>query len=100
MAKRPENRKEVPASDLAPSPIMMISKAIENRRRRKEDKKHQKSQEDMGMFEDAGGRGSVPRARAKQFGNVQDHPDRMAKGGRVTRGDGACVKGKTKGRYI
>jgi len=24
----------------------------------------------------------------------------MAEGGRVTRGDGACVKGKTKGRYI
>ena len=24
----------------------------------------------------------------------------MADGGRVTRGDGACVRGKTKGRYI
>jgi hypothetical protein len=24
----------------------------------------------------------------------------MAKGGKVTRGDGACVRGKTKGRYI
>ena len=24
----------------------------------------------------------------------------MAEGGRVTRGDGACVKGKTKGRFV
>lgn len=27
-------------------------------------------------------------------------PRQMAKGGRVTRGDGICSKGKTKGRYI
>jgi len=75
MAKRPKNRRvDIPATDLAPSPIMMTAKAIENRRGRKQDEKYQDALREMGMFDEAGGRG-----REEFRGRAQ----RMKSGGKV-----------------
>lgn len=66
MAKRPANKKQVPASALAPSPIMMAAKALENRADRKKDKAYQKSLKDMGATVGGGGRANVP-AKKEMF---------------------------------
>ena len=92
MVKRPKNRRvDIPATDLAPSPIMMTAKAIENRRGRKQDKKYQDSLREMGMFDDAGGRG---RADAGDQGREEfrGRAQRMKHGGKV-RGCGKATSG-------
>ena len=81
MAKRPENRRV----DISPSDqmslIMGIAKAVENRRGKKKDKEYQESLEEMGMFDNAGGREEF-RGRAQ----------RMKSGGKC-RGMGAAKRG-------
>jgi len=81
MAKRPKNRRvDIPATDLAPSPIMMTAKAIENRRGRKQDEKYQDALREMGMFDNAGGRGRADagdQSREEFRGRAQ----RMKRGG-------------------
>jgi len=92
MAKRPENRRV----DISPldqmSLIMGVAKAIENRRGRKKDKEYQKSLEEMGMFDEAGGRGREEfRGRAQRMksgGKVK----KMKSGGKC-RGMGAATRG-------
>jgi len=83
MAKRPKNRRvDIPATDLAPSPIMMTAKAIENRRGRKQDEKYQDALREMGMFDNAGGRGREEfrgRAQRMKRGKVT----KMEQGGKV-----------------
>jgi len=83
MAKRPKNRRvDIPATDLAPSPIMMTAKAIENRRGRKQDEKYQDALREMGMFDNAGGRGRADagdQSREEFRGRAQ----RMKRGGKV-----------------
>jgi hypothetical protein len=62
MARRPKNRK-VDSSIIeqgGATPIRALTVALMNRRDRKEDRKYQESLEDMGMFEDGGGRANVP----------------------------------------
>jgi len=88
MAKRPENRRV----DISPSDqmslIMGVAKAIENRRGRKKDKEYQESLEEMGMFDEAGGRG-----REEFRGRAQ----RMKSGGKTRKtADGIAIKGKTR----
>ena len=63
MAKRPANKKLVPAKALAPSPILMTTKALENRKDRKKDKAYQKSLKKMGATGNGGGRANVPAAK-------------------------------------
>ena len=92
MAKRPKNRRvDIPATDLAPSPIMMTAKAIENRRGRKQDEKYQDAVRDMGMLDNAGGRGRADagdQSREEFRGRAQ----RMKRGGKV-RGCGKATRG-------
>ena len=88
MAKRPENRRV----DISPSDqmslIMGIAKAVENRRGKKKDKEYQESLEEMGMFDNAGGRG-----REEFRGRAQ----RMKSGGKTRKtADGIAIKGKTR----
>ena len=96
MAKRPKNRRvDIPATDLAPSPIMMTAKAIENRRGRKQDEKYQAALREMGMFDNAGGRGREEfRGRAQRMksgGKVRA----MQNGGAVMNGRGPKFKGQS-----
>ena len=126
MAKRPNNRK-VDRSMIdqgGVTPLRALTVALMNRRDRKEDRKYQESLEDMGMFVEGGGRANVPtafkgRARLSSdkamnprkkvlTGNqlsaynslVKKIPDKKAAGGKLNRGDGLCVRGKTKGRMV
>jgi len=83
MAKRPKNRRvDIPATDLAPSPIMMTAKAIENRRGRKQDEKYQDALREMGMFDNAGGRGGGVRGGMAKD-DFRGRAQRMKKGGKV-----------------
>ena len=70
MAKRPNRNKKVDTSLLdqgAITPIRMLTAAMMNRRDRKEDRKYQESLEDMGMFEEGGGRANVPISKDKMY---------------------------------
>ena len=60
MAKRPQNYKYVPASNMLPSPLFTTAKAIANALQRRKEKKYNKSLKKMGMFDEAGGRANVP----------------------------------------
>jgi len=83
MAKRPKNRRvDIPATDLAPSPIMMTAKAIENRRGRKQDEKYQDALREMGMFDNAGGRGGGVRGGMAKD-DFRGRAQRMKSGGKV-----------------
>jgi len=110
MAKRPRNKK-VDRSIIEQggvTPIRALTAALMNRSDRKEDRKYQDSLEEMGMFEEGGGRANVPSSRDRMYmappkdmrkksgGKVK----KMASGGKMNRGDGCCMKGKTKGRMV
>ena len=105
MAKRPKNRK-VDRSMIdqgGVTPLRALTVALMNRRDRKEDRKYQESLEDMGMFEEGGGRANVPtefESRARRSSNKAMDPRKKAAGGKLNRGDGLCVRGKTKGRMV
>ena len=120
MAKRPKNRK-VDRSMIdqgGVTPLRALTVALMNRRDRKEDRKYQESLEDMGMFEEGGGRANVPTEFRGDAGHpqrkkvltgnqlsaynslVKKIPDKKAAGGKLNRGDGLCVRGKTKGRMV
>lgn len=110
MAKRPKNRK-VDRSMIdqgGVTPLRALTVALMNRRDRKEDRKYQESLEDMGMFEEGGGRANVPtefESRARRSSNKAMNPryattTKKAAGGKLNRGDGLCVRGKTKGRMV
>jgi hypothetical protein len=69
MAKRPRNKK-VDTSIIEQggvTPIRALTAALMNRRDRKEDRKYQESLEDMGMFEEGGGRANVPISKDKMY---------------------------------
>lgn len=127
MAKRPKNRKvdRSMADQGGVTPIRALTVALMNRRDRKEDRKYQKSLEDMGMFEEGGGRANVdrdfrggmplkernPRKQLKTDKNFKGNQlsaynllekkiSKKAAGGKLSRGDGLCVRGKTKGRMV
>ena len=96
MAKRPRNKK-VDRSIIEQggvTPIRALTAALGNRRDRKEDREYQDSLRDMGMFDEAGGRG---RDREEFRGRAQ----RMEAGGKVkkmkaggkVRGCGMASKG-------
>jgi hypothetical protein len=82
MAKRPKNRRV----DISPmdqmSLIMGVAKAIENRRGKKKDKKYQKSLEEMGLFDNAGGRGGGVRGGMAKD-DFRGRAERMKSGGKV-----------------
>lgn len=90
MAKRPRNKK-VDRSIIdqgGTTPIRALTVALLNRSDRKEDEEYQDALREMGMFDNAGGRGGGVRGGMA--------PKKMKYGGRV-RGDGCAVRGKTKG---
>ena len=122
MAKRPKNRK-VDRSMIDQggiTPIRALTVALMNRRDRKEDRKYQESLEDMGMFEEGGGRANAkqrslggtpypkninPRENFKgnqlsAYNLLEKKISKKAAGGKLSRGDGLCVRGKTKGRMV
>jgi len=84
MAKRPRNKK-VDRSIIEQggvTPIRALTAALGNRRDRREDREYQESLEEMGMFDDAGGRG---RADAGDQGREEfrGRAQRMKAGGKV-----------------
>jgi hypothetical protein len=84
MAKRPRNKK-VDRSIIeqgGSTPIRALTAALSNRRDRKEDREYQESLRNMGMFDDAGGRG---RADAGDQGREEfrGRAQRMKAGGKV-----------------
>jgi len=94
MAKRPRNKK-VDRSIIEQggvTPIRALTAALGNRRDRKEDREYQDSLRDMGMFDEAGGRGREEfRGRAQRMksgGKVK----KMKSGGKV-RGCGMAKQG-------
>ena len=69
MAKRPRNKK-VDRSIIGQggiTPIRALAAALVNRSDRKEDRKYQDSLEEMGMFEEGGGRANVPSSRDRMY---------------------------------
>jgi hypothetical protein len=69
MAERPRNKK-VDRSIIEQggvTPIRALTAALGNRRDRKEDRKYQDSLEEMGMFEEGGGRANVPSSRDRMY---------------------------------
>ena len=60
MARRPENKKYVPASALAPRATLMIAKGLENRAYNKQSKAYQEWLAGMGATVGGGGRANVP----------------------------------------
>lgn len=84
MAKRPRNKK-VDRSIIeqgGSTPIRALAVALDNRRDRNEDREYQESLRNMGMFDDAGGRG---RADAGDQGREEfrGRAQRMKRGGKV-----------------
>ena len=76
MAKRPKNRK-VDRSMFdqgAITPLRALAATLLNRRENKKDRKYQEELEEMGVTVDGGGK--------------------------MSRGDGICTKGRTKGRMV
>jgi len=69
MAKRPRNKK-VDTSIIdqgGTTPLRALTVALFNRGERKEDRKYQDSLEEMGMFEEGGGRANVPSSRDRMY---------------------------------
>jgi hypothetical protein len=116
MAKRPRNKK-VDSSMIdqgAITPIRALAAALINRRDRKEDREYQESLEDMGMFEDGGGRANVPISKDKmymappkdmrrEFRDQKRKPkqkeylmEKKSTGGKMRSADGIAIKGKTR----
>jgi hypothetical protein len=92
MATRPRNKK-VDRSIIEQggvTPIRALTAALGNRRDRKEDREYQDSLRDMGMFDEAGGRG-----REEFRGRAQ----RMKSGGKV-RGCGMASKGTRPAKMV
>ena len=90
MAKRPGNKK-VDRSIIdqgGTTPIRALTVALLNRSDRKEDEEYQDALREMGMFDNAGGRGGGVRGGTA--------PKKMKSGGKVRR-DGCAVRGKTRG---
>ena len=117
MAKRPNRNKKVDRSLFdqgAITPIRALTAALMNRRDRKEDRKYQESLEDMGMFEEGGGRANVPISKDKmymappkdmrrEFRDQKRKPkqkeylmEKKSTGGKMRSADGIAIKGKTR----
>ena len=90
MAKRPRNKK-VDRSIIdqgGVTPIRALTVALLNRKERKEDEEYQDALREMGMLDNAGGRG-----REEFRGRAQ----RMKSGGKTRKtADGNAIKGKTR----
>jgi len=112
MAKRPRNKK-VDRSMIdqgGVTPLRALTVALMNRRDRKEDRKYQESLEDMGMFEEGGGRANVTdKSRSNYMAPPKDmrkkpeqkqyrayRPDKKSTGGKMRSADGIAIKGKTR----
>ena len=117
MAKRPNRNKKVDTSIIEQggvTPIRALTAALMNRRDRKEDRKYQESLEDMGMFEEGGGRANVPISKDKmymappkdmrrEFRDQRRKPkqkeylmEKKSAGGKMKSADGIAIKGKTR----
>jgi len=117
MAKRPNRNKKVDTSIIEQggvTPIRALTAALMNRRDRKEDRKYQESLEDMGMFEEGGGRANVPISKDKmymappkdmrrEFRDQKRKPkqkeylmEKKSTGGKMRSADGIAIKGKTR----
>tara|TARA_R110001592_G_scaffold191431_3_gene437661 strand:+ start:89 stop:415 length:327 start_codon:yes stop_codon:yes gene_type:complete len=98
MAKRPRNKKVDRSlfDQGAITPIGALAAALINRSDRKEDRKYQESLEDMGMFEDGGGRANVPVSTNKNFMDSTKNVRKKSVGGKMKSADGIAVKGKTR----
>ena len=117
MAKRPNRNKKVDTSIIeqgGATPIRALTAALFNRGERKEDRKYQESLEDMGMFEEGGGRANVPISKDKmymappkdmreKFRDQRSKPkqkeyflDKRFAGGKMKSADGIAIKGKTR----
>ena len=111
MAKRPNRNKKVDTSIIeqgGATPIRALTVALMNRRDRKEDRKYQESLEDMGMFEEGGGRANVPISKDKmymappkdmrrEFRDQKRKPmEKKFTGGKMRSADGIAIKGKTR----
>ena len=117
MAKRPNRNKKVDTSIIeqgGATPIRALTAALMNRRDRKEDRKYQESLEDMGMFEEGGGRANVPISKDKmymappkdmrrEFRDQKRKPkqkeylmEKKSTGGKMRSADGIAIKGKTR----
>ena len=117
MAKRPNRNKKVDTSIIEQggvTPIRALTAALMNRRDRKEDRKYQESLEDMGMFEEGGGRANVPISKDKmymappkdmrrEFRDQRRKPkqkeylmEKKSTGGKMRSADGIAIKGKTR----
>jgi hypothetical protein len=88
MAKRPRNKK-VDRSIIdqgGVTPIRALTVALLNRKERKEDEEYQDALKEMGMLDNAGGRGGGVRGGMA--------PKKMKSGGKTA--DGIAIKGKTR----
>jgi len=97
MAKRPRNKK-VDRSIIeqgGSTPIRALAVALDNKRYKKEDRKYQNALKEMGVFDNAGGRGREEfRGRAQRMkygGKVRA----MQNGGAVMNGRGPKFKGQS-----
>ena len=95
MAKRPRNKK-VDRSIMdqgGTTPIRALTVALLNRKERREDKEYQDALKEMGMFDNAGGRGGGVRGgmAPKKSGKVRA----MKNGGAVMSGRGPKFKGQS-----
>ena len=98
MAKRPRNKK-VDRSIIeqgGTTPIRALTAALLNRRERKEDEAYQDALREMGMLDNAGGRGGGVRGgmapkKMKSGGKVRA----MQNGGAVMNGRGPKFKGQS-----
>jgi len=96
MAKRPRNKK-VDTSIIdqgGTTPLRALTVALLNRGERKEDRKYQESLEDMGMFEEGGGRANVSSSKDKMY-MAPPKDMRKKSGGMVKKGykKGGKVRG-------
>jgi len=88
MAKRPRNKK-VDRSIIdqgGTTPIRALTVALLNRKERKEDEEYQKALRELGMMDNAGGRGGGVRGGMA--------PKKMKSGGKTA--DGCATRGKTR----
>lgn len=102
-SKFPEKPRNADLSVLGQiSPIRMlmahVAKKDERKRYEKEVKDYQDSLKGMGMFDEGGGRANVKKKRPPKKGKSarKMKPLKVAQGGRI-KGDGVCIRGKTKG---
>ena len=109
MAKRPSPTYEDASLD-SPSLIAQIGKHL----RKRKERKYQESLEDMGMFEEGGGRANVPISKDKmymappkdmrrEFRDQKRKPkqkeylmEKKSTGGKMRSADGIAIKGKTR----